>query len=201
MLMQSNSVARKKQKGFTLIEMLVAMVISSIVCIAAMSSIPSIFKQAYRAYFQYQLDREVRQILLNIEKDFRRIGYCSNSNCVGEPIMTGVSSLSEGKNSCIIFAYDQDLSGKWVDIKSKTTETDYFGYRLNKGKLESNRNVRDCGGTRWQSLFDTNLVTVKKLSFNWNQRIQVIEVIISVQTRLLPAQLFNYKIAVKLRNL
>lgn len=181
--------------------MLVAMAISSLICIAVMSSIPSIFKEAYRAYFQYQLNREVWQILLNMEKDFRRIGYCSDSDCAGEPIAISAKSLSEGRNTCIIFAYDQDLSGKWVDVKSKTTETDFFGYRLNNGKLESNRNVRDCRGTRWQSLFDAKLVTVKKLSFNWLMNIQLLEVVMSVETKLLPRQAFDYRIAVKLRNL
>lgn len=181
--------------------MLVAMAISSLVCVAVMNSIPSIFKKTYRAYFQYQLNRDVRQVLLNMEKDFRRIGYCSDSDCSGEPIVISAKSLSEGRNTCIIFAYDQDLSGKWVDVKSKTIETDYFGYRLNNGKLESNRNVRDCSGTRWQSLFDAKLVTVKKLSFNWLMDIQLLEVVMSVETRLLPKQVFDYRIAVKLRNL
>ncbi len=181
--------------------MLVAMAISSLICVAAMSSIPSIFKETYRAYFQYQLDKEVRQILLNMEKDFMRIGFCSSSSCLGEPIVISAKSFSEGRNTCIIFAYDQDLSGKWVDVRSKTTETDYFGYRLNNGKLESNRNVRDCSGIRWQSLFDVKLVTVKKLSFNWLMNIQLLEVVMSVETKLLPRQVFDYRIAVKLRNL
>ena len=201
MLIPIRYLNKTKQRGFTLIEMLVALAISSLICIAVMSSIPSIFKEAYRAYFQYQLNREVWQILLNMEKDFRRIGYCSDSDCAGEPIAISAKSLSEGRNTCIIFAYDQDLSGKWVDVKSKTTETDFFGYRLNNGKLESNRNVRDCRGTRWQSLFDAKLVTVKKLSFNWLMNIQLLEVVMSVETKLLPRQAFDYRIAVKLRNL
>lgn len=201
MLIPIRYLNKTKQRGFTLIEMLVAMAISSLICVAVMSSIPSIFKEAYRAYFQYQLNREVWQILLNMEKDFRRIGYCSDSDCAGEPIAISAKSLSEGRNTCIIFAYDQDLSGKWVDVKSKTTETDFFGYRLNNGKLESNRNVRDCRGTRWQSLFDAKLVTVKKLSFNWLMNIQLLEVVMSVETKLLPRQAFDYRIAVKLRNL
>lgn len=201
MLIPQSCLSKEKQRGFTLIEMLIAMAISSLICVAVMSSIPSIFKEAYRAYFQYQLNREVRQVLLNMEKDFRRIGYCSSSSCLGEPIMISAKSFSEGRNTCIIFAYDQDLSGKWVDIKSKTTETDYFGYRLNNGKLESNRNVRDCSGTRWQSLFDAKLVTVKKLSFNWFMDIQLLEVAMSVETWLLPRQVFDYRIAVKIRNL
>lgn len=201
MLICINSFNKKKQAGFTLIEMLVAMVISSIVCIAAMSSIPSIFKQTYQTYFQYQLDREVRQILLNMEKDFRRIGYCSRLHCGDEPITIGTKLLSKGNNNCIIFAYDQDLSGKWEGMKAKKMETDYFGYRLNGEKLESNRNVKDCEGKRWQSLFDANLVKVKKLSFNWVKNAQILEVAIRVESRLLAGKHFDYQIAVLLRNL
>ncbi|EJD6507959.1 prepilin peptidase-dependent protein [Providencia rettgeri] len=196
-----NKTPDKNQGGFTLIEMLIAIVISSFVCVAAMNSIPAIFKQTYRAYFQYQLDREVRQVLLNMEKDIRRIGYCSSAHCTGEPIKISAKFLSKINNSCIIFAYDQDLSGQWENIKSKKTETDYFSYRFNGEKLESNRNVRNCDGTRWQSLFDPNVVKVKRLSFNLLKNKRILEVFLAVETRLLPNQVFNYQFAVFLRNL
>ncbi|WP_272676329.1 prepilin peptidase-dependent protein [Providencia huaxiensis] len=191
----------KKQRGFTLIEMLMAMAISSIVCVSAMSVIPTLFKQTYRAYIQYQIDKDIRQTLINMEKDFRRIGYCGSLDCGKEPLKITSKFLSRGNNSCIIFAYDQDLSGKWEDIKSKSIESDYFGYRLNNEKLESNRNVRDCDGTRWQSLFDEKLIKVTTLAFGWQENTQLLEMKINLKTDLLPNQTFNYQIAVLVRNL
>ncbi|EPO2451662.1 prepilin peptidase-dependent protein [Providencia rettgeri] len=191
----------KKQQGFTLIEMLMAMAISSIVCVSAMSAIPTLFKQTYRSYIQYQIDRDIRQTLINMEKDFRRIGYCSSLNCGKEPLKIASKALSQGNNSCIIFAYDQDLSGNWENIKSKSIDSDYFGYRLNNEKLETNRNVRDCNGIRWQSLFDEKLIKVKKLVFNWRENVQLLEMEISLRTELLPNQTFNYRIAALVRNL
>ncbi|HGN1707285.1 TPA: prepilin peptidase-dependent protein [Providencia rettgeri] len=190
-----------KQRGFSLVEMLIAMAISSLVCISAMSALPILFKQTYRSYYQYQLDREVRHVLLSMEKDFRRIGYCGNKYCEGEPIKITSKLLSQGNNSCIIFAYDQDLSGKWVDSKPKAVNSDYFGYRLNNGKLESNRNVNHCDGTRWQSLFDASLVKVKKLAFSWFEASQLLEMVMSLETKLLPNHIFNYRIVVLVRNL
>ncbi|MGG4608923.1 prepilin peptidase-dependent protein [Providencia sp. Me31A] len=195
------NVDKVKQHGFSLVEMLIAMAISSLVCISAMSALPMLFKQTYRSYFQYQLDRDVRHVLLNMEKDFRRIGYCGNKYCEGEPIKITSKLFSQENNSCIIFAYDQDLSGKWVDRKPKVVDTDYFGYRFNNGKLESNRNVSHCDGTRWQSLFDANLINVKKLAFSWLEASQLLEMVMSLETKLLPNHTFNYRILVLVRNL
>lgn len=201
MLVFLNNTQMEKQRGFSLIELLIAMAISSIVCVSAMSAIPTLFKQTYQSYFQYQIDRDIRQTLINMEKDFRRIGYCSSQHCEGEPLKISSKFLSKENNSCIIFAYDQDLSGKWEDIKSKTMDSDYFGYRLHNGKLESNRNVRNCDGTRWQSLFDEKLVKVKKLAFNWQEIAKLLEMEISLEAGLLPNQIFNYRVAVLVRNL
>lgn len=200
MLIRLN-VTKVRQRGFSLIEILIAMAISSLVCISAMSALPVLFKQTYRSYFQYQLDREVRHVLLSMEKDFRRIGYCGNKHCEGDPIKITSKLLSQGNNSCIIFAYDQDLSGKWVDSKAKKVDSDYFGYRLNNEKLESNRNVSHCDGTRWQSLLDDKLVKVKKLAFSWFAASQLLEMVMSLETKLLPNHVFNYRIVVLVRNL
>lgn len=187
--------------GFSLIEMLVAMAISSVICIAVMSTIPSLFKQIYQSYFQYQIDKDVKQVLINMEKDFRRIGYCSSLSCQGKAIKIEAKFLSRHPNSCIIFAYDQDLSGKWINSKSKKIDSDFFGYRLNANKLESNRNVNDCNGTRWQSLFDAKLITVNQLQFHWNEANALLEMVLSVETKLLPKKIFTYQTAVMIRNL
>ncbi|MGJ3354248.1 prepilin peptidase-dependent protein [Providencia sp. Je.9.19] len=201
-MLSFSSVKRSNlELGFSLIEMLVAMAISSVICIAVMSTIPTLFKQIYQSYFQYQIDKDVKQVLINMEKDFRRIGYCSSLSCQGKAIRIESKLLSRYPNSCIIFAYDQDLSGKWINRKSKKIDSDFFGYRLNGNKLESNRNVNDCNGTRWQSLFDAKLITVNQLQFHWNEANALLEMIISVETKLLPKKIFTYRTAVMIRNL
>ncbi|MTC58940.1 prepilin peptidase-dependent protein [Providencia rustigianii] len=191
---------RQEELGFSLLETLVAMVISCLVCIAVMNTIPALFKQLYQAYFQYQLDREVRQVLINMEKDFRRIGYCSQVHCEGRALLVSEKFLSRKMNSCIIFAYDQDLSGSWVNGQGKKLESDFFGYRLNGHKLESNRNVVDCDGTRWQSLFDATLVKVNQLTFNWSSAKQLLEVHMNIESQRLPDKKFQYQIWVNVRN-
>lgn len=195
----------KREKGFSLLESLVAMLVGCLVCIAAMNTIPVLFKQLFQAFFQYQLDREVRQVLINIEKDFRRIGHCSQSlskpRCEGKAITISAKFLSHQMNSCIIFAYDQDLSGSWVVGQEKTLHSDFFGFRLNNNKLESNRNVTSCDGTRWQSLFDPSIVKVNKINFNWQPAVHMLETHINLESLLLPSKTFNYRSTVMLRNM
>lgn len=193
---------RRDEQGFSLLEVLIAMAISSIVCIAVVATIPSLFKQTYLAYFQYQLDREVRQTIISMEKDFRRIGYCSRISCQGEAIQINEKFLSRYPNSCIIFAYDQDLSGNWINsVNAKKNNSDYFGYRLNGNKLEVNRNVINCDGTRWQSLFDANLIKVSQLKFDWHPLNALLVMTLKLETRLLPNNVFNYHTTILLRNL
>ncbi|MCW2257984.1 prepilin peptidase dependent protein B [Providencia alcalifaciens] len=136
-----------------------------------------------------------------MEKDFRRIEYCSSTLCEGEALKIDAKFLSRYPNSCIIFAYDQNLSGKWRPVKPRSKETDFFGYRLNDKKLESNRNVMNCDGNRWQSLFDPLMVKVKELQFTWHEPQAVLEMNLSVETPHLANQLFRYKTSVLLRNL
>ncbi|MTB46452.1 prepilin peptidase-dependent protein [Providencia sp. wls1950] len=194
----------KTEKGFSLLETLIAMLIGCLVCIAAMNTIPVLFKQLFQAFFQYQLDREVRQVLINMEKDFRRIGHCSQSpskpHCEGKAITISAKFLSHHANSCIIFAYDQDLSGQWVIGQSRSLHSDFFGFRLNNNKLESNRNVTNCDGTRWQSLFDPNMVKVNQLTFEWQPSTKILGISMTVESMLLPNKTFDYHSSVLLRN-
>lgn len=202
--MLSDTKKHKAEKGFSLLETLIAMLIGCLVCIAAMNTIPVLFKQLFQAFFQYQLDREVRQVLINMEKDFRRIGHCSQSpskpKCEGQAITISAKFLSRQANSCIIFAYDQDLSGKWVIGQNHSLHSDFFGFRLNDNKLESNRNVKNCDGTRWQSLFDPNMVKVNKLTFDWRPATKVLDMSMTVESILLPNRTFDYHSSVMLRN-
>ena len=194
----------KAEKGFSLLETLIAMLIGCLVCIAAMNTIPVLFKQLFQAFFQYQLDREIRQVLINMEKDFRRIGHCSQSpskpHCEGKAITISTKFLSRQANSCIIFAYDQDLSGGWVIGPSHSLHSDFFGFRLHDNKLESNRNVTNCDGTRWHSLFDPNMVKVNKLTFDWRPATKVLDMSMTVESILLPNRTFDYHSSVMLRN-
>lgn len=192
---------KHNQQGFSLIETLIAMAISSLICIAATAVFPALFKKIHQSYIQYQIDREVRQVLISMEKDFRRIGYCSSTSCEGEALKIDAKFLSRYPNSCIIFAYDQNLSGKWRPVKPRSKETDFFGYRLNDKKLEANRNVMNCDGNRWQSLFDPLMVKVKELRFTWHEPQAVLEMNLSLETPHLANQLFSYRTSVLLRNL
>lgn len=189
------------QRGFSLIETLVAMSIGSLICIAATSVFPTLIKQVHQSYIQYQIDREARQVLINMEKDFRRIGYCSRTSCQGEAIKVDAKFLSRHPNSCIIFAYDQNLSGTWRPVQGRNKESDFFGYRLNDKKLESNRNIINCDGNRWQSLFDPIMIKVASLKFTWHEVQSLLELHLVIETPYLPNKLFHYRSSVLLRNL
>ncbi|MDR5616422.1 prepilin-type N-terminal cleavage/methylation domain-containing protein [Arsenophonus sp.] len=71
-----------KQQGFSLIEVLISLIISSIVFLAIITLYPLLTQQINRLYQAYHLDIVARQFLLMLEKDVRRSGYCFG-DCVG----------------------------------------------------------------------------------------------------------------------
>lgn len=61
-----------KQQGFSLIEVLISLIISSIVFLAIITLYPLLTQQINRLYQAYHLDIVARQFSLMLEKDVRR---------------------------------------------------------------------------------------------------------------------------------
>ncbi|MBG3081560.1 prepilin peptidase-dependent protein [Proteus mirabilis] len=151
--------------GMVLMECLFAIAISGILFLCISRAYPQIMNTLLHSYQQYQLDIFLRERLLVLETQLRRTGYCYG-DCVNTLKVGGlqVSPLkigqypNQGKNSCVIFAYDINSNGRWEPPLSK--ESDYFGYRLKKGQLEQLRGVKDCASSGWQQFFENNEIEV-----------------------------------------
>ncbi|WP_193016071.1 prepilin peptidase-dependent protein [Proteus sp. FME41] len=151
--------------GMMLMECLFAIVISGILFLCIGRAYPQITNTLIHSYQQYQLDIFLRERLLVLETQLRRIGYCYG-DCVNtlkpngmqeSPLKIGQYPHQE-KSTCIIFAYDINSNGRWDSPSSK--ESDYFGYRLKKGQLEQLRGVKDCASSGWQQFFENNEIEV-----------------------------------------
>lgn len=186
-----------KQAGFSLLETLVALSITSLVCLAVVQTYPIFASNISTSFIHYQIDRDVSKVLTNMEKDFRRIGYCVE-NCKGSPI-TIASEAGEAERSCIIYSYDQDLNGKWTGTKTK--RADYFTYRLRKGRLESTRGTPVCNDDHGNSLFDPTLLQVDKLQYSLLQDSHLLTMELRVRALHQANKTFDYRLVVYLRNL
>ena len=197
MLKMDHKKIDSKQAGFSLIETLVALSITSLICLAVVQTYPIFASNISTSFIHYQIDRDVSRVLTNMEKDFRRIGYCIGS-CKGSAI-TIAAAVGEAQRSCIIYSYDQDLDGKWT--RTKKQRADYFAYRLRNGRLESTRGTASCHDTHGNSLFDPTLLQVDKLQYSLLQDSHLLTLDLSVRALHRANKTFDYRLVVYLRNL
>ncbi|MDR0217354.1 MAG: prepilin peptidase-dependent protein [Enterobacteriaceae bacterium] len=150
---------RQKQAGFSLLEVLVAMLIGSVLFIAMAKTYPVLSVQILDLYHQYRLHYLVNRVAHMMEKDLRRAGYClDNKQCRGEPLVIQ-NKNEEPAHSCFIVAFDLNLNNRWEEPEHITPE--FFGYRLNNQALEWKRGAGNCQESGWERLFDPNEVMIK----------------------------------------
>lgn len=71
-----------KSQGFTLLETLIALAVSSILMVGAMRTLPQLQSQNLRLMLRAQLYEELQQMMHTLEKAVRRAGYC-HGRCQG----------------------------------------------------------------------------------------------------------------------
>lgn len=143
-------------RGFTLPEAMLAMGIGSMLILGAMQFLPMLRQRTQQLSQHYQLDQLLRQTAHTLQKDFKRAGFCAGS-CNGKSLVVAQAN-GEANNSCIIVAYDLNRNGRWE--AAGHSESEYFGYRLRDGKLESQRGVDNCNSSGWESMFDPKEVNL-----------------------------------------
>ncbi|RXK33158.1 hypothetical protein BBD39_03945 [Arsenophonus endosymbiont of Bemisia tabaci Asia II 3] len=187
-----------KQQGFSLIEVLISLIISSIVFLAIITPYPLLTQQINRLYQAYHLDIVARQFLLMLKKDVRCSGYCFG-DCVGVALKIS-EKRGDAKHSCIHLIYDYNLDGKWQKATDETS--DFFIYRIHRGKLEIHRSGVDCEGQGWINLFDPKQIIVSQFALKeviMDEKL-FLAVFLSLFPRAYPDLLREYQLKIYLRN-
>jgi len=168
-----------KQFGFTLVEMMVAVVIN-LILFAALITIFVNNLEHYRK--EIEINRLYEQLQLAMQLmtgDIRRAGYWSNaSSNVGtnqntNPFMvTNSTDVSvNNTNNCILFTYDHNNTGSLPAISS-ASDDDRYGYRLMNGVLQARPPgasfICTASANSWENMTDPNLITITALTFTLN---------------------------------
>jgi len=182
-----------KQKGFTLIEIMIALILGIIVIGGAISIYISTIRGSIditnSARLNYDLDSAM-QLMVN---DIRRAGYwggaiagsdainnpsdcsipatrgnvftCDASNIQIRNVATPTTVVNLG--NCILYTYDgNDVANGVVDT------SEYYGFRLNGTELEMRisgtaATALDCGvDVQWRNISDENKVNITSLQFS-----------------------------------
>ncbi|MBD1229098.1 prepilin peptidase-dependent protein [Xenorhabdus griffiniae] len=193
---------KQKQAGFSLLEIMVALLISSVIFIAMTKTYPVLSGQILDLYRKYRLHYLVNRTAHLLEKDIRRAGYCRDrEKCKGDPLIIS-NKNTEMTNSCFIVAFDLNLNNQWE--KPGHIESEFFGYRLNNRALEWGRGAGDCQESGWERLFDPKEIAIDAFHLEKSQaKGGVIFVTLSIDAHWLksPSIVYRHQATIRLRNI
>lgn len=153
----------KEQGGFSLIEMMLAMLFSSMMMVSVAAMYPQLQRQSMDMYRLYRLEQSMRQVLLTLEKDMRRSGFLFSSGQSSvhptKRIYLGAHPQASA-NSCIIIQYDLNHNGTIDSPQSSAAEQ--FGYRWLNDVIEQSRGVENCNGSGWDKLLDQSEIIITR---------------------------------------
>ncbi|MBI6548866.1 prepilin peptidase-dependent protein [Xenorhabdus lircayensis] len=192
---------KQKQTGFSLLEVMVAMLISSVIFVAMTKTYPILSGQVLDLYRKYRLHYLVNRTVYLMGKDIRRAGYCRDrKQCKGEPLVIK-NKDTESANSCFIVAFDLNLNNRWE--KPDHIESEFFGYRLNNRALEWQRGTVDCQGNGWERLFDPKEIVIDAFHLEkLRAKGGAIFITLSINAHWLksPSVMYRYQTTIRLRN-
>ncbi|SLM64167.1 MULTISPECIES: prepilin peptidase-dependent protein [Dickeya] len=140
---------RRGAAGFTLPEMMLAMAAGSLVMLSVAQILPLLRARIQENTSQLRLEQLFNQVMLGIEKDIRRAGFC-HGDCQGRALTLQLDG--EGQVSCLSLTYDVNRNGRWES--GADADPEFFSYRLRENALEVQTGGPACQGNRWEKLLD-----------------------------------------------
>lgn len=141
-----------RQQGFTLIEVLVALALSSVLLLGTMRLFPALQRNVLREY-QFTSAREsVWELAYRIGKHLQRAGYCRG-------VCTAPALQIEQDGSRVLI--------QWQAPDPRYTagfEYQRVGYRLHQGELQILKGMKEFTGELWEKISDPGLVTLMHFS-------------------------------------
>lgn len=144
-----------KIKGFSLVEVLIAMAIGSVLLLSTARFMPSLQRTAIGQTQRQALEEEVWQRLFTVARHLQRAGFC-RGECAGEGLTI--------EPQCVLTRWDSNLNGLWETSPAANAET--TGFRLQNGVLETLRGAESCAGKGWEKMTDPNFIVMETLSIH-----------------------------------
>jgi type IV pilus assembly protein PilW len=179
-----------KQKGFTLIELMIALFIGLLVIGATITIYLITVSSSSDTVSSAKLNNDLDSTMLLMLNDIRRAGYWGGAVPGSDPKLnpfTQVPVANQGQpnihiptSNCILYSYDYD-GDAIVD------DNEYFGFKLENSEVRFRTSITDpstypsCIGAaccnaangNWESITDSNVVTINTLTVtNTNTKCQ-----------------------------
>lgn len=174
----------KKQFGFTLIEIMIAMLIGLIIVSATIGIYVSTVKGSTDTINSARLNHDLELVMSLMVNDIRRAGYwggaIADANSEANPFTAEVTDVTNiqlrnfaapaialaagATGNCVLYTYDADGDG-FVDAN------EYYGFRLNGNTINMRLTgtvaaTADCTNGSWEESIDGDQVSITALTFS-----------------------------------
>lgn len=181
-----------KVSGFSLLEMLISIILSSLIIIGCNSFYVQLQTNIMQYNQKIQLRNTIHQTLIGVTKDIRRAGFIAN-----DPMKMTTKALEiNSQQNCIIIRYDNEIRNDWIYDPFYKKSSDIFAYRYHKNNLEYKTGTLDCQGSNWEKLFDPSKFKITR--FVIKQRTNSIEILLAAE--LINNKQINYQITKIVKN-
>ncbi|MGZ5619395.1 MAG: PilW family protein [Methylobacter sp.] len=167
----------KKQTGFTLIEIMIALVLGLIVLSATIGIYITTVKGSTDTINSARLNHDLESVMSLMVNDIRRAGYwggaADGADSSTNPFTIGTANIQSPSTSCILYTYDGGsgaTGGVNHDSNGLVDSDEHYGFQLTGGAIAmrltgtTTANCADAGNT-WSTLTVTESVNITALTF------------------------------------
>lgn len=168
----------KNQKGISIVEVLMALLISTIVTTAVITLFSNSLNTSRQLMSTAKLDQTLNSAMETITRDVERAGYYSaattnatnNTTNTTDPFFATADDIAVTNSTCVVFSYQTDP----VSTDTTPVSANRFGYQLNIsggiGAIQYRTASSSCGaGTGWINLTDPNIINISTFTLTLSQ--------------------------------
>jgi type IV pilus assembly protein PilW len=174
-----------RQRGMTLVELMIASVISLIALAGMLTVYSASSRHSSQQLQRAHLHQQLHTLMQLMASDLKRAGYWHFDPSLQSPAANPFQNPSnelrvhrypkERAGSCVVFAYDMDhdglvgvgrCKGSGCPAQSDDDNVEQFGFRLRSGRVQSRYagNGLNCDKGYWQALTDQD-IEITQLGF------------------------------------
>lgn len=169
----------RSQRGFTIIELMVGILVSFIVVAAAFSMYSVSVNASSQNVKAARLHHELQSIMDLMTSDIRRAGYWNatlrSPAAASNPHMDGIGALRATTPGCILYSYDNERATPASvpgNGGNNPANAEMFGFKLVGGEVQMRKSCDtpgiscNCTEGTWEAISDSPAIVIDRLTFS-----------------------------------